>query len=255
MNGWPRARRGPGRPDLDPLCDLERWPPSAGGGQWEAVTGGLLVEGYGMTETHRWRSATRRHRPAGRARRVAVPSPSPRRRAGGPEPRVDQGSRWLWCADPRSSRATGTAGRDRPGAAAGGWVRTGDSSARMPTALSGSSTGSRVIITGGSTSTRRGRGSPARAAGGEDAAVVGIHDPTPARVVAAVVAMPGTTVYRTRWCLCARPPGRLQGAARVVVVDELPRSRSARCCAARSASSSPSRSLILGNASGAVHDE
>jgi len=200
---------------------------------WESVSGGLLVEGYGMTET----SPVALGNPAAPTRRpgtVGVPFPSTRIRIVDPdEPSHDlpigvQGE--LLIAGPQVfagywNRPEETATALLPG----GWVRTGD------IAIADTDGFIRIvdrikelIITGGfnvypSEIEDVLRQLPEI----EDVAVVGVHTgDTGEEVVAVVVASPGTTVDPERVRAFARE--QLTGykvPRRVVVLDDLPRSQ------------------------------
>ena len=200
---------------------------------WEAVTGGLLVEGYGMTET----SPISLGNPAAPTRRpgtVGIPFPSTRMRIVDPD-------------DPSHDLPIGVQGEllingpqvfagywNRPQETAtallrGGWVRTGD------IAIADAAGFVRIvdrikelIITGGfnvypSEVEDVLREMPEIA----DVAVVGVRTPDGSgeEVVAAVVPAPGATVDPERVRAFARE--RLTGykvPRRVDIVDELPRS-------------------------------
>src|SRR5450759_183433 len=200
---------------------------------WESVSGGLLVEGYGMTET----SPIALGNPAAPTRRpgtVGVPFPSTRMRIVDPD-------------DPSHDLPIGVQGEllingpqvfagywNRPQETAtallrGGWVRTGD------IAIADAAGFVRIvdrikelIITGGfnvypSEVEDVLREMPEIA----DVAVVGVRTPDGSgeEVVAAVVPAPGATVDPERVRSFARE--RLTGykvPRRVDIVDELPRS-------------------------------
>ncbi|MFJ6198121.1 long-chain-fatty-acid--CoA ligase [Micromonospora sp. NPDC092111] len=200
---------------------------------WESVTGGLLVEGYGMTET----SPVTLGNPVASTRRpgtVGVPFPSTEVRIVDP-------------ADPTRDRATGEAGEllvrgpqvfagywQRPADTAAvllpdGWLRTGDVVVMDPDGfVSVVDRIKELIITGGfnvypSEVEEALRGVP----GVRDAAVVGLPSGQGGEdVVAAVVLDEGSTTdpkaIRTavREHLTAYKVPR-----RVVVVDDLPRSQ------------------------------
>jgi len=201
--------------------------------KWESVTGGLLVEGYGMTET----SPVALGNPAAPTRRpgtVGIPFPSTRMRIVDPD-------------DPSHDLPIGVQGEllikgpqvfagywNRPQETAtallrGGWVRTGD------IAIADAAGFVRIvdrikelIITGGfnvypSEVEDVLREMPEIA----DVAVVGVRTPDGSgeEVVAAVVPAPGATVDPERVRAFARE--RLTGykvPRRVDIVDELPRS-------------------------------
>lgn len=200
--------------------------------KWEAVSGGLLVEGYGMTET----SPVALGNPVSTARRpgtVGVPFPSTEIRVVDPD-------------DPATDRAVGEAGElllrgpqvfggywQRPDETAavllpGGWLRTGDVVVMAPDGfVTVVDRIKELIITGGfnvypSEVEDVLRDLPDVA----DAAVVGL--PTPdggERVVAAVVAEHGThpdpdTVREA----CRAQLAGYKVPRRIVMVDELPRS-------------------------------
>jgi long-chain acyl-CoA synthetase len=114
---------------------------------WEAVTGGLLVEGYGMTET----SPVALGNPVAPTRRpgtIGVPFPSTQIRIVDPdEPSRDRRSgrrASCWSADRRSSPGTGTA-RTRPRGSGSPADGSGQATSLSPTetVLSASSTASR----------------------------------------------------------------------------------------------------------------
>ena len=201
--------------------------------KWESVTGGLLVEGYGMTET----SPVALGNPAASTRRpgtVGIPFPSTRMRIVDPD-------------DPSHDLPIGVQGEllikgpqvfagywNRPQETAkalldGGWVRTGD------IAIADAAGFVRIvdrikelIITGGfnvypSEVEDVLREMPEIA----DVAVVGVRTPDGSgeEVVAAVVPTPGATVDPERVRAFARE--RLTGykvPRRIEIVDELPRS-------------------------------
>ena len=200
---------------------------------WEDATGGLLVEGYGMTET----SPVALGNPVSAARRpgtVGVPFPSTEVRVVDPDDPADELGRRAsaascWCAAPGVHAATGAARRDGEALLDGRLAahrrhRRG----RRGRLRHRSSTGSRSSSSpAASTSTpRRSRRRCAGVAGVADAAVVGVPGEDRARRssprswldgrgstdVEAVRATPRETAPPTR---CPR---------RVVVVDELPRS-------------------------------
>ena len=200
---------------------------------WEAVTGGLLVEGYGMTET----SPVALGNPAAPTRRpgtVGIPFPSTRIRIVDPD-------------NPSHDLPIGVQGEllikgpqvfagywNRPQETAttllhGGWVRTGD------IAIADAAGFVRIvdrikelIITGGFNVYPTEvedvlREMPEIA----DVAVVGVRTPDGSgeEVVAAVVPTPGATVDPERVRAFARE--RLTGykvPRRIDIVDELPRS-------------------------------
>jgi long-chain acyl-CoA synthetase len=202
--------------------------------QWESVTGGLLVEGYGMTET----SPVSLGNPAAPTRRagmVGVPFPSTRIRIVDPD-------------DPTSDLPVGEEGEllvqgpqvfagywNRPQETAavllpGGWLRTGDIAVadadgfvRIVDRIK------ELIITGGfnvypSEVEDALRELPEI----DDLAAVGVRSGGDAGedVVVAVVPVAGATVDPARVRAYARE--RLTGykvPRRVVVVDELPRSQ------------------------------
>lgn len=201
--------------------------------KWEAVTGGLLVEGYGMTET----SPIALGNPAAPTRRpgtVGVPFPSTRMRIVDPDdpshdlPIGEQGE--LLINGPQVF--AGYWNRPQETAATllhGGWVRTGD------IAIADAAGFVRIvdrikelIITGGfnvypSEVEDVLREMPEIA----DVAVVGVRtaDDTGEEVVAAVVLAPGATVDPERVRAFARE--RLTGykvPRRIEIVDELPHS-------------------------------
>ncbi|MBI4943206.1 MAG: AMP-binding protein [Actinobacteria bacterium] len=199
---------------------------------WERATGGLLVEGYGMTET----SPVALGNPAAPTRRpgtVGVPFPSTRIRVVDPD-------------DATADRPAGAAGEllihgpqvfggywNRPEESAavllpGGWLRTGDvvvvDEDGFVTVVDRIK---ELIVTGGF----KVHPSEVEAvlrdvAGVADVAVVGVRGPEGEEVVAAVVTEPGAVVDVAE----ARAAARRHLAAykvprRVVLVDELPRSQ------------------------------
>jgi long-chain acyl-CoA synthetase len=199
---------------------------------WEQVSGGLLVEGYGMTET----SPVALGNPVSAARRpgtVGVPFPSTEIRVVDPDhPDVDraQGERGeLLLRGPQVfsgywNRPDETAAVLLPG----GWLRTGDI---VVMAEDGFVTIvdriKELIITGGfNVYPSEVEDALRQVTGVADAAVVGM--PTPdggEEVVAAVTAEPGATLDTD----AVRDASRAHLAAykvprRVVVVPELPRS-------------------------------
>jgi long-chain acyl-CoA synthetase len=201
--------------------------------KWEAVTGGLLVEGYGMTET----SPIALGNPAAPTRRpgtVGIPFPSTRMRIVDPDdpshdlPIGEQGE--LLINGPQVF--AGYWNRPHETAAAllhGGWVRTGD------IAIADAAGFVRIvdrikelIITGGfnvyPTEVEDVLREMLEIA---DVAVVGVRTPDGSgeEVVAAVVPAPGATVDPERVRAFARE--RLTGykvPRRIDIVDELPRS-------------------------------
>ncbi|MEH1100286.1 long-chain-fatty-acid--CoA ligase [Micromonospora sp. CPCC 205561] len=200
---------------------------------WESVTGGLLVEGYGMTET----SPVALGNPVSPARRpgtVGVPFPSTDVRVVDPE-------------DPARERAPGEAGEllirgpqvfagywNRPVETAtallpGGWLRTGDI---VVTDADGFVTVvdriKELIITGGfNVYPSEVEDALRRVPGVRDAAVVGLPGARGGEeVVAAVVAEEGADVDEAGVREACR--GHLTGykvPRRVFVVEELPRSQ------------------------------
>ena len=201
---------------------------------WEAVTGGLLVEGYGMTET----SPISLGNPAAATRRpgtVGVPFPSTRIRIVDPDdPSQDLpigGQGELLIGGPQVfagywNRPEETAAVLLPG----GWLRTGDIAVadadgfvRIVDRIK------ELIITGGfnvypSEVEDVLRGLPEI----EDVAVVGVRAAGHAgeEVVVAVVPAAGATIDPERVRAYARE--RLTGykvPRRVVIVDDLPRSQ------------------------------
>jgi long-chain acyl-CoA synthetase len=208
--------------------------PSAVVETWEAVTGGLLVEGYGMTET----SPISLGNPAAATRRpgtVGVPFPSTRIRIVDPDdPSQDLpigGQGELLIGGPQVfagywNRPEETAAVLLPG----GWLRTGDIAVadadgfvRIVDRIK------ELIITGGfnvypSEVEDVLRGLPEI----EDVAVVGVRAAGHAgeEVVVAVVPAAGATIDPERVRAYARE--RLTGykvPRRVVIVDDLPRSQ------------------------------
>jgi long-chain acyl-CoA synthetase len=200
---------------------------------WESVTGGLLVEGYGMTET----SPISLGNPAAATRRpgtVGVPFPSTRIRIVDPDdPSVDLpigGAGELLIGGPQVF--SGYWNRPEESAAVllrGGWLRTGDIAVadadgfvRIVDRIK------ELIITGGfnvypSEVEDVLRDLPEI----DDLAVVGVRrGDTGEEVVVAVVPAAGATVDPERVRAYARE--RLTGykvPRRVVIVDDLPRSQ------------------------------
>lgn len=207
--------------------------PPAVVGAWEAVSGGLLVEGYGMTET----SPVALGNPIAPTRRpgtVGVPFPSTRIRIVDPDnpdhdvPIGQDGE--LLVAGPQVfagywNRPEDTAAVLLPG----GWLRTGDIAVadhdgfvRIVDRIK------ELIITGGfNVHPSEVEDALRRLPEIEDVAAVGIRGRGDAgeEVVVAVVAAPGATIDPDRVRSYARE--HLTGykvPRRVVVVDDLPRS-------------------------------
>jgi long-chain acyl-CoA synthetase len=201
---------------------------------WESVSGGLLVEGYGMTET----SPISLGNPAAPTRRpgtVGVPFPSTRIRIVDPdEPSHDLpigGQGELLIGGPQVFSGYWNRPQETATALlAGGWVRTGDIAVadadgfvRIVDRIK------ELIITGGfnvypSEVEDVLREIPEV----DDVAVVGVRaaDDTGEEVVAAVVPMAGATIDPERVRAFARE--RLTGykvPRRVVIVEDLPRSQ------------------------------
>ncbi|MGO4660844.1 long-chain-fatty-acid--CoA ligase [Terrabacter sp. 2TAF16] len=200
---------------------------------WEDVTGGLLVEGYGLTET----SPVALGNPIGSDRRpgaVGVPFPSTDIRVVDPE-------------DPTRDRAPGERGellirgpqvfggywgRPEETAAAlldGGWFRTGDIVVVDPDGfVSVVDRIKEIIITGGFNVMPSEVEAVLRTVPGiTDAAVVGLpkHDGSE-DVVAAVTTEPGVElVVEDVRARCRADLAAYKVPRRVVVVDELPRSQ------------------------------
>jgi len=200
---------------------------------WEDVTGGLLVEGYGLTET----SPVALGNPIGSDRRpgaVGVPFPSTDIRVVDPE-------------DPTRDRAPGERGellirgpqvfggywgRPEETAAAlldGGWFRTGDIVVVDPDGfVSIVDRIKEIIITGGFNVMPSEVEAVLRTVPGiTDAAVVGLpkHDGSE-DVVAAVTTEPGVElVVEDVRARCRADLAAYKVPRRVVVVDELPRSQ------------------------------
>ena len=200
---------------------------------WEDVTGGLLVEGYGLTET----SPVAIGNPIGRDRRpgaVGVPFPSTDIRVVDPE-------------DPTRDRDPGERGEllirgpqvfggywDRPEETAaalldGGWFRTGDIVVVDPDGfVSIVDRIKEIIITGGFNVMPSEVEAVLRTVPGiSDAAVVGLpKDDGSEEVVAAVTTEPGVELdveaVRAR---CRSDLAAYKVPRRVVVVAELPRSQ------------------------------
>lgn len=199
---------------------------------WEEVTGGLLIEGYGLTET----SPVAIGNPIGLERRpgaVGVPFPSTDIRVVDPD-------------DPTHDRAPGEPGEllirgpqvfsgywNRPEETAaalldGGWFRTGDIVTVDPDGfVSVVDRIKEVIITGGFNVMPSEVEAVVRTVPGvTDAAVVGLPRPDGSEeVVAAVTTAPGAEVdvdaVRAR---CRSSLAAYKVPRRVFVVDELPRS-------------------------------
>ncbi|WP_433393250.1 long-chain-fatty-acid--CoA ligase [Micromonospora sp. KLBMP9576] len=199
---------------------------------WESVTGGLLVEGYGMTET----SPVALGNPVSPARRpgtVGVPFPSTEIRIVDPE-------------DPTRERAPGEAGEllirgpqvftgywNRPAETAavllpGGWLRSGDIVvADADGFVSVVDRIKELIITGGfnvypSEVEDALRGAP----GIRDAAAVGLPGEHGEEVVAAVVLDEGADLDEAAVrAACRRGLAGYKVPRRLVVVDDLPRSQ------------------------------
>jgi len=199
---------------------------------WEAATGGLLVEGYGMTET----SPVALGNPAAPTRRpgtVGVPFPSTRIRVVDPD-------------DPALDLPIGRPGEllisgpqvfggywNQPAATAdvllpGGWLRTGDIVvADEDGFVTVVDRIKELIITGGfnvypSDVEEVLRALPQVA----DVAVVGVRGPDGEQVVAVVVPAPGRTVDPEDVRTVAREHlAAYKVPRRVVVVDDLPRSQ------------------------------
>jgi long-chain acyl-CoA synthetase len=200
---------------------------------WEEVTGGLLVEGYGLTET----SPVALGNPLGSDRRpgaVGVPFPSTDIRVVDPEDPTrdrDPGERGeLLIRGPQVFG--GYWGRPEETAAAlldGGWFRTGDIVVVDPDGfVSVVDRIKEVIITGGFNVMPSEVEAVLRAIPGiTDAAVVGLpkHDGSE-DVVAAVTTEPGLDLavedVRAR---CRQDLAAYKVPRRIVVVDELPRSQ------------------------------
>jgi long-chain acyl-CoA synthetase len=201
---------------------------------WESVSGGLLVEGYGMTET----SPISLGNPAASTRRpgtVGVPFPSTRIRIVDPEdpsqdlPIGEQGE--LLIGGPQVF----TGYWNRPGETAaallpGGWLRTGDIAvADADGFVSIVDRIKELIITGGFNVYPSEVEDVLRALPEiEDLAVVGVAaaGDTGEEVVVAVVPVDGTTVDPDRVRAFARE--RLTGykvPRRVVIMEDLPRSQ------------------------------
>ncbi|MGO4361831.1 long-chain-fatty-acid--CoA ligase [Terrabacter sp. RAF57] len=200
---------------------------------WEDVTGGLLVEGYGLTET----SPVALGNPIGSDRRpgaVGVPFPSTDIRVVDPE-------------DPTRDRAPGERGellirgpqvfggywgRPEETAAAlldGGWFRTGDIVVVDPDGfVSVVDRIKEIIITGGFNVMPSEVEAVLRTVPGiTDAAVVGLpkHDGSE-DVVAAVTTEPGVElVVEDVRARCRADLAAYKVPRRVVVVDDLPRSQ------------------------------
>ena len=199
---------------------------------WESVTGGLLVEGYGMTET----SPITIGNPVAGSRRpgmIGVPFPSTLIRVVDPQdPTIDvplgeQGE--LLIQGPQVFQGYW----NRPDETAavlldGGWLRTGDvvvadaeGFVRVVDRIK------EVIVTGGfKVYPSEVEDVLRRMPEVEDVAVVGVRTPDGEQVVAAVVAVPGSSVdldgvrAQAREHLAAYKVPR-----RVVVLPELPRSQ------------------------------
>ncbi|MET7970133.1 long-chain-fatty-acid--CoA ligase [Micromonospora sp. NPDC005305] len=199
---------------------------------WESVTGGLLVEGYGMTET----SPITLGNPVAPTRRpgtVGVPFPSTEVRLVDPE-------------DPTRDRAPGEAGEllvrgpqvfagywNRPDETArvllpGGWLRTGDvvtmDADGFVTVVDRIK---ELIITGGfNVYPSEVEEALLRIPGVREAAAVGLPTGDGEEVVAAVVLDPGVGAGPDSVrSACRQHLAGYKVPRRVVVVDELPRSQ------------------------------
>ncbi|SCG16934.1 long-chain acyl-CoA synthetase [Micromonospora echinofusca] len=199
---------------------------------WESVTGGLLVEGYGMTET----SPVALGNPVSPARRpgtVGVPFPSTDIRIVDPE-------------DPSRERAPGEAGEllirgpqvfagywNRPAETAAallpdGWLRTGDVVvADADGFVSVVDRIKELIITGGfNVYPSEVEDALRRVPGIRDAAVVGLPGAHGEEVVAAVVADEGAEPDEAGVrAACRQHLAGYKVPRRVVVVEDLPRSQ------------------------------
>lgn len=199
---------------------------------WESVAGGLLVEGYGLTETAPVALGNPFH-PSRRTGTIGVPFPSTRMRVVDPDdpsrdvPRGERGE--LLLAGPQVFQGYWNAPEETEAVLLpGGWLRTGD----LVTVDSDGFTTivdrvKELIITGGFNVSPTEVEAVLRSHEDiDDAAVVGLPLAGGGeRVVAEVVARPGAVVHpeavRT-WCrdrLAAYKVPR-----EVVVVDELPKS-------------------------------
>jgi len=201
---------------------------------WESVSGGLLVEGYGMTET----SPISLGNPAAATRRpgtVGVPFPSTRIRIVDPDdssqdrPIGQRGE--LLIAGPQVFAGYWNAPKETAEVLlSGGWVRTGDIAvADADGFVSIVDRIKELIITGGFNVYPSEVEDVLRdLAEIDDLAVVGVRAATDAgeEVVVAVVPVPGATVDPDR--VRAYAHERLTGykvPRRVVIMDELPRSQ------------------------------
>jgi long-chain acyl-CoA synthetase len=201
---------------------------------WESVSGGLLVEGYGMTET----SPISLGNPAAATRRpgtVGVPLPSTRIRIVDPDdlsqdrPIGQRGE--LLIAGPQVFAGYWNAPKETAEVLLpGGWVRTGDIAvADADGFVSIVDRIKELIITGGFNVYPSEVEDVLRdLAEIDDLAVVGVRAATDAgeEVVVAVVPVPGATVDPDR--VRAYAHERLTGykvPRRVVIMDELPRSQ------------------------------
>ena len=200
--------------------------------RWENATGGLLVEGYGMTET----SPVALGNPIGPSRRpgtVGVPFPSTEIRVVDPD-------------DPAADRPLGEAGEllirgpqvfqgywGRPGDTAasllaGGWLRTGDIASVSPDGfVTIVDRLKELIITGGfNVAPTEVENALRQHPQVEDAAVVGLpSDHSGEEVVAAIVVAPGQEIDVEAVREFARgilTPYKVP--RRIYVVDELPKS-------------------------------
>ena len=199
---------------------------------WEGVAGGLLVEGYGLTETAPVALGNPFH-PSRRTGTIGIPFPSTRMRVVDPEDpsrEVPQGERGeLLLGGPQVFQGYWNAPEETEAVLLpGGWLRTGD---LVTVDADGFTTivdrVKELIITGGFNVSPTEVEAVLRAHEDiDDAAVVGLKlEGGGERVVAEVVPRPGATVHpeavRT-WCrerLAAYKVPR-----EVVVVDELPKS-------------------------------
>ena len=201
--------------------------------RWEEATGGLLVEGYGMTET----SPVALGNPAGPSRRpgtVGVPFPSTEIRVVDPDdPTKDRApgeDGELLIRGPQVFRGYWNAPDDTAAALlADGWLRTGDivtmSEDGFVTIIDRLK---ELIITGGfNVSPTEVEQTLMQHPDVESAAVVGLHRPSGGEDVAAAVVMrPGAVFDATALRdFCRQHLTAYKIPKRVVQVDELPRSQ------------------------------
>ncbi len=198
--------------------------------RWERATGGILIEGYGLTECSPL-VACNPLNDSRRAGSIGVPFPSTEIRLVDPEtledvPRGHEGELWVrgpqvfqgyWKRPDETARTLG----------ADGWLRTGDvvtvddaGFLRVVDRLK------EVVITGGfNVAPTEVENALRRHEDVEDAAVVGLADPRGTEVVvAAVVLAPGRELdEKALREHCYAEVTRYKVPRRIVAVDELPR--------------------------------